>query len=89
MQEWSYLYGIVFLKHFQRPPFFRECQLWAQGTQIVPFFGGRQKSRKSKDFTLKFSVLIHQIFLYPLHVGKMILMKTILVFVQSMFEKFS
>jgi hypothetical protein len=36
---------------------------------IVPFFGGRQKTRKSNDFTLKFSVLIiHQIFLYPLHV---------------------
>jgi hypothetical protein len=46
------------------------------------FFGGRQKTRKSNDFTLKFSVLIHQI------TCKMILMKTI-VFVQSKLEKFS
>jgi hypothetical protein len=66
----SYILGTISIspQHFQRPPFFRECPLWAQGTQIVPFFGGRQKTRKSNDFTLKFSVLIHQIFLNPLHV---------------------
>jgi hypothetical protein len=30
--------------HFQRPPFFRECPLWAQGTQIVPFFGSYENN---------------------------------------------
>jgi hypothetical protein len=34
--------------HFQRRPFFRECPLWAQGTQIVPFFTKYKLQKKRK-----------------------------------------